>query len=217
MDFSAVGRQLASRLACAVVATAALVYVGAPEADERPVHPIDDGVGIAKTSTADLQAAVVDSGRCGPYGNTLGPLVSETDLAPDGKSLPRRVCLRNAGQIAGSVALGVEAVTDVDAECSPTEVTVDPTCGRRRQGELAPVVKQLYGLDRGCANAAATEMSRPLLDLASQPVVLSEQLRPGEVVCVSLRVQHEPDDERSGLLAQTDELRWTYRFSLTTA
>lgn len=217
MGFTDVARHSAACLALVLLAVVALVQFGAPDANQRSDRAIQNPVGIAKTSTADLQAATVASGRCGPYGNTLGPLVSEADLAADARSLPRRVCLRNAGQVAGSVSLGVEALTDLDVECSPTEAPIDPTCGRRRQGELGSVVQQLYGLDRGCTNAAATEVSRPLLDLASQPVVLSDQLRPGDVVCVSLRVQHAPDDERSGLLAQTDELRWTYRFSLTTA
>jgi hypothetical protein len=210
---------LVARLGLApVLAAAAVLSLAAQRAPGgigREAVGVDDALGVARTSSANLQAALVTNGRCGAFSDTVGTLVAENDFNPTARSLPRRVCLRNAGRESGRVSLRVSGLTDVDIACSPEEAAVDATCGRNAAGELGASVVQLYGIDRGCTNAAVTERSTSMPAMTSAPLLLAPELRAGEVMCVALRIEHAPGSERAALAAQSDRVGWSYIFELS--
>jgi hypothetical protein len=162
----------------------------------------------------DLQVALSERGRCGPFADRLPTLFAAVGLKPGDRTRIVEICLRNRGAAAGRLTLGVTDRLDLDLVCTADEPALDPECRLGRPGELGRNLVVLAGPRPGCGNAAPA-IEAGLVALETSPALLNADLRRDRTDCLSLQVEYRPASDAEAIASQTDNVFWRFAFQLT--
>jgi hypothetical protein len=166
---------------------------------------------------ADVKVAKLTSGRCGKPADSLPVLISRAAAAPGEIVGDLTICVTNSGDGPALLSLRALELVDVDPACTGAEPTRDTTCGGGKRGELSPSLLQQVGLGACPSVPAATDpaLDRRLPALQSSSLVLVDRLGRRQIVCVRLRLRHEPPHLDAGIAGQSDRTTWRYVFTVT--
>jgi hypothetical protein len=180
------------------------------------------GAGAAEGPAIEIAAAdaTTDCGALDDYVDDIDGISLDADGLRPGWVATRHVCLRNRGDDAVAVAVGLGSVESVETRCTGDEPLVDPdgpTCGHTGELHTAVAMTVAVGVQQQCDVAAAPAVrfdavvDRP----ATAPLV---RLAPGAVTCAAIDVVYPLLTPRLDVLAnQTDRVRWRVRFAATEA
>ena len=165
----------------------------------------------------DLRVAVFAGGRCGTFGDSLPVLVTSTDLRPGGVAGDVVVCSKVVGDEGRNLALKVDDLVDLDVSCTGNETTIDPSCGGMSRGELANSLVQQVGVAPCSAGppAITAAWERRLSTLRDKALQLLNRIRPGDLVCVRLRLVYQATGPSAEIVSQSDRVTWRYGFRVT--
>jgi hypothetical protein len=176
---------------------------------QRPV-PLEQGEPAA--ATVDVKVAVKTSKGCGPYLDSLSPLVSGANLQPGAVTPITVVCLRNQGGAKAIASMSAIELLGRDDACTGSESQVDATCGNGSTGELQNALVQEFALLDKCDATVTGFASTRFADLAETPLMVGPIGR-NDTRCIALRLRyvHGPGVDA----AQTDSVTWRYAFQLS--
>lgn len=167
----------------------------------------------------DVRVARLGPAGCGPFTDSLPPLVIERVGEPGSTTPVVEVCVANRGTAHGRLTMTAADAVDREVDCSPDEATVDDTCTIGDLGDLSGTVVQLATVDPRCSKpprSRAVSLQAPFTALPEDPLVLHESLHPQQVICVGLRLLYQPATFDDQVRAQSDVLTWRYAFDLRT-
>ena len=199
-------RAIARRIATASVVVGGVVGIGLG-------RDVDAAKPLPPPPSIDLVAAIRTAGICGPFGQSLPPLVLLIDAQPGDRIDRIEICLRNDGSVKGGVRLIATERVDSETGCSPGEAVVDMTCGGAGKGELGSQLVIPIAVRPGCSGKPSSSIGYPF-DTLSKSGTPVATLRPGDVWCVLMGLEYRPSSDAAASAGQTDRLTWRYVFEL---